>query len=263
MNPTATIATAPVTASSAMPGNRLLRAYLTEAKYELIRILRLPGFLLPFFVLPAALYLFFGVVMGATKDPKIAIYLFAGMSTFGIIGPAMFGFGIYVATDREQGLLTLKRALPMPPAAYLLAKTIMALLFAAAIMLTMTIAGHYLGNLKLSASQLLGVAAVETLGAAPFCAIGLYIGSWASAKSAPAFVNLLYLPMIYLSGLFFELPKAARGIMLASPAFYLNQLTVRMAGLASYGLPIVHVAVLVAVTIFFMTVAIRRMARVG
>lgn len=263
MSPTSALHGAAIAHPSMMPKGRLLRAYLTETKYELIRTLRLPGFLLPFLILPVALYLFFGVTMGATKDPKIAVYLFTGMSVFGVIGPAMFGFGIFVATDREQGLLTLKRALPMPPAAYLLAKTIMAVLFAALIMLTMTVSGHYLGNLRLSFWQLFGVFAVDTLGAMPFCAIGLFIGSRASAKSAPAFVNLLYFPMIYLSGLFLELPKAVRGIMYASPAFYLDQLTVKVAGAPSYGYAIVHVTVLAVLTILVFWAAVRRLARVG
>src|SRR5271157_5485862 len=129
MNPTTTLDAPAMAASSTMPASRVFHAYFTETKYELIRTLRMPGFLLPFLVLPVALFLFFGVMLGATKDPKIALYLFTGMSVFGIIGPAMFGFGIFVAMDREQGMLTLKRALPMPPLAYLLAKTIMAMLF--------------------------------------------------------------------------------------------------------------------------------------
>jgi ABC-2 type transport system permease protein len=32
----------------------------------------------------------------------------------------------------------------------------------------------------------------------PFCAIGLFVGTLVSAKSAPAFVNLAYLPMMHL-----------------------------------------------------------------
>ena len=36
--------------------------------------------------------------------------------------PGLFGFGVSLAFEREQGLLTFKQALPMPPGAYLLAR---------------------------------------------------------------------------------------------------------------------------------------------
>src|SRR5947209_10279304 len=117
--------------SAGMFRSRVFCAYLTEAKYECLRSLRTPGFAAPFLVLPVALYLFFGVVLyGSSKEPNTALYIFIAFAVFGVMGPGMFGFGIFIATEREQGLITLKRALPAPPAANLLAKMIMAMLFA-------------------------------------------------------------------------------------------------------------------------------------
>jgi hypothetical protein len=115
-----------------MPPGRLLRAYLTEAKYESVRMLRSPAFGIPFLGLPVALYLLFAVLLfgdAIRSDPKAAMFTFTGFDILGVMGPGLFGFGIVVAMEREQGLLTLKRALPMPPAAYLLAKMLMAMLF--------------------------------------------------------------------------------------------------------------------------------------
>ena len=53
-----------------------------------------------------------------------------------------------------------------------------------------------------------------------------------SGRVAPARVNLVYLPMIYLSGLFFPMPESIRPIVLVSPAFHLNQLALQAAGIA-------------------------------
>ena len=103
-----------------MSTRRLLHAYLTEAKYECLRLLRSPAFAGPFLGLPVLLYLLFGVLLfgdALGKDPKAALFLFMGFATFGVMGPGMFGFGITIATERERGLFALKRALPMPPAA--------------------------------------------------------------------------------------------------------------------------------------------------
>jgi ABC-2 type transport system permease protein len=243
---------------------RLSRAYATEAKYECLRTLRMPGFALPFLLLPVALYLFFGVVLfGASKDPNTALFIFLAFSVFGVMGPGMFGFGVIVAVEREQGLLTLKRALPAPAPAYLIAKMLMALLFAVLVMVTMIAAAVFIAHLSLGVGRFLRLTGVAVLGSLPFCALGLFIGTRTSGKSAPAFVNLLYLPMIYLSGFFFPLPKSIHWIQFASPAFYLDQLALGIAGARAWGNPLLHTAVLVGITALLGILAIRRLARVG
>ena len=128
------------TGRAAMPARRLLNAYFTEAKYETVRMLRTPAFAIPFLGLPVLLYLLFAVVIfgGAIQsDLQAGPFIFTAFAVFGMMGPGMFGFGMLIATEREQGLLKLKRALPMPPAAYLLAKMLMALMFAVIVMITM------------------------------------------------------------------------------------------------------------------------------
>ena len=198
----------------AMPGSRIRRAYLIEAKYECLRMLRSPAFAGPFLLLPAGLYLLFGALLfgdAIAKDPKAAAYMFLGFSVMGVMGPGLFGFGITVATEREQGLLQLRRALPAPPAASLLAKMLMAMLFVAIIMASMAAVAP-LGHFQLPAVPMLSLSLVCVAGALPFCALGFFVGSLASAKSAPAFVNLFYLPMIYLSGILFPMPKSAEWI---------------------------------------------------
>lgn len=52
--------------------------------------------------------------------------MLAGYCCFGMIGAALFGIGVGLATERAAGWLELKRASPMPAAAYLLAKLAMA-----------------------------------------------------------------------------------------------------------------------------------------
>jgi ABC-2 type transport system permease protein len=248
-----------------MTQSRLLRAYISEAKYESLRMLRAVSFAGPFLAIPVALYLLFAVLLFGSeigKDPKGALFTFMGFAVLGVMGPGMFGFGITVAIEREQGLLKLKRALPMPRGASLLAKMLMSMLFVAIVMATMSAAAP-LGHLRLSAGQLIGLSLVNIAGALPFCALGFFIGSLTSAKAAPAFVNLLYLPMIYLSGILFPLPKSLHWIALISPAYHLDQLGFAAMGMPSAGAPIAHALVLLGVTVGFGMFALRRLARVG
>jgi ABC-2 type transport system permease protein len=246
-----------------MTQRRVFRAYVTEAKYESLRMLRAPAFAGPFLLLPAGLYLLLGTLLfgdAVAKDPKTALFMFMGFSVFGVMGPGMFGFGVSLAMEREQGLLRLKRALPMPPAAPLLAKLLMSALFVLLVMVTM-VAAAPLGHLKLALPQMLALSLVNIAGSLPFCALGLFIGSVASVKSAPAFVNLLYLPMIYLSGILIPLPPSVKWIALFSPAYHLEQLALAAIWAPHEGVPALHTAFLAAVTLVFSAWALRRLKR--
>ncbi len=250
----------------AMPASRVLNAYLTEAKYETVRMLRTPAFGIPFLCLPVALFLLFAVLLfGAAlrADHKSAVFTFAAFDVFGVMGPGLFGFGAVVAMEREQGLLALKRALPMPPAAYLTAKLIMAMMFGVIVTATMIAAALTLGHLPLTTGQCVSIAVINILGALPFCALGLFIGTRTTGKAAPAIANLFYLAMIYLSGIMFPLPKSMAAMAVIWPAHHLDQLAFRVLGNPSEGAAWMHVAVLAGVTLLFTALSIRRLARVG
>jgi ABC-2 type transport system permease protein len=249
-----------------MSTGRLLSAYLAEAKFESLRMFRVLGFSIPFLVLPAALYLLFGVVLfgdAIRNDPTAGKFLFAAFAVFGVMGPGMFGFGATIATEREQGLLTLKRALPAPAGSYLLAKLLMTMLFALIVMATMIPAALLLGHLPLTFAQCASVTAISVFGSLPFCAIGLFIGTRVSGKAAIAFVNLIYVPMMHVSGLFYPLPKFLRTISPVWPTYHLQQLAFAALGMSSYGKTVIHVAVLAGVTVLLTAFSIRRLARVG
>ena len=268
-----------VVRSTTMSGVRLRNAYLTETKFECLRALRAPAFGIPFLLLPLVLYVLFGVLLAGSMskgDLTVTKIMFVNWSIFGVMGPGMFGFGMFVATERGQGLLTLKRALPMPPAAYLLSKMIMAILFSAIVMVTLVLAAVAFGHPGFSAGQYAGIALVNMLGSLPFCAVGFFIGTRASAKSAAAFANLAYLPFMHLGGLFYPLPKSVQPLEFLSPAFYLDKLGLRLAGApsldqlatgasgpSSHATPILCVAVLAGITLLFTASSIRRLARVG
>jgi ABC-2 type transport system permease protein len=248
-----------------MSRRRLLGAYVAEARYETIRMLRTPAFAIPFLGLPAVLYVLFGVVIfGAAiaKDPQAGPFVFTAFAVFGMMGPGMFGFGMAVAVEREQGLLRFKRALPMPPAAYLLAKMLMAVLFAVAVMATL-IAAAPLAHLRMGVGRALAVAALNILGSLPFCAIGLFLGTRTTSRSAPAIVNVLYQLMMHLSGIFYPLPRFLRMIAPVWPTYHLQQMVFGVLGLTHEGSQLAHATVLVGVTLLLTAASIRRLRLVG
>lgn len=251
--------------TAAMPPGRVLRAYATEAKYETMRMLRTPAFSFPFLGLPLLLFLLFAVVLfsdSIRNEPDAPRFVFTAFAVFGMMGPGMFGFGMALALEREQGLLKLKRALPMPRAAHLVAKMLMALLFGVFVMITM-LPFASLGHVHLGFAKSLNVGLICVLGTLPFSAVGLLIGSLASGKAAAAYVNILYQLMMHLSGLFYMLPKFLRLIAPVWPTFHLQQLVLGATGAPARGSVLVHVAVLAGLTVFCSYFAVRRLARVG
>ena len=181
------------------------------------------------------------------------------------MGPALFGAACVLAVERDGGLLKLKRALPAPAGAYLIAKLMIGMVFAAPAMCALVVAAQVAGQISLTAPQLLIMTMVMTAGAIPFGAIGLVIGAHASGSAAPAFANLVFLPMLWLSGLFIPLPKVLERLAVIWPAFHLNQLALGSAGVAEFSFvsPMIAGAVLVGVTVVFGGLAIRRLAKHG
>ena len=240
------------------------RAYLLEARYEFLRLLRTPSFSLPCLLFPPVFYLLFGVLLGGKGGPGAAQYMLAGYAVFGVMGVALFGFGVTVAMDRDQGLLTLKRAQPMPMGAYLVAKMAMALLFGAIILALLALLAVTFAGVRLSASQWAWLAVVVLLGVLPFSALGLWLGSLIGGRGAPALVNLVYLPMAFLSGLWVPLsmlPPVLQHLAPAWPAYHLAQLALKGVGMDAGKPMLLHVGVLTLVTVVFFAWAQRRLSR--
>ena len=245
----------------------LARCYLLEAKHEFLRLLRTPMFCVPTLVFPAMFYLLFGVLMNrghGSGSFDMATSALAGYGVFGVMAPGLFGFGVSLAIDRDRGWLQWRRALPMPPGAYLAAKLAMAMLFAAIVFAILALIAVSVAGVHLPPSSWVRLFFVEVLGVLPFCAIGLFVGSAVSGQAAPAIINLVYLPLSFLSGLWLPLsvlPPFLRDIAPLWPAYHLGQLASAAVRQPSSGATLVHVAALAATALLFLALARRKLAR--
>ncbi|HKR63882.1 MAG TPA: ABC transporter permease [Thermoanaerobaculia bacterium] len=240
--------------------NRTLRIHLLEIKYEFLKSLRLPAYALPTILFPVVFYIFFGVIFGAraTGPVQMGAYLLATYGAFGVIGASLFGFGVSVAVERGQGWLEAKRTTPMPISAYFAAKLAMAMIFSAIIVLLLFALGVTVGHVHLTLAQAATMFLILVLGSIPFCALGLALGFFAGPNSAAPTVNLIYLPMSFLSGLWIPiilLPKSLQRLALWLPPFHLSQLALKVLG-ASMGKPtLLHAAALIAAALLFTAIA--------
>ena len=243
------------------------RIFLMESRMECSRLMRSPAFAVPVVLFPIMFYALFGLVLGRhgpAADPVAARLVLTMYIVFGCVAPGLFGIGVTVALDRDRGLLELKRALPMPPGMYLAAKLVTAMLFAMVICVLLMLLGATVGKVVLELAQWVGLLILSVLGVIPFCGLGLMVGAAVKGQAAPAVLNLIYVPMSFLSGLLLPLsvlPHTLAQLAPIWPAYHLAQLTPFALGEGAAG-SWIHVLSLVGMSAVFFVFARRGLRKV-
>ena len=233
------MATLPVTLPQARTAtNSTLNLFRKEIKYEFLKLLRRKSFSLATVGFPVMFYLLFGVSnRHAGGSVNIAKYLLGGYATFGLVGAALFGIGVGLAMERTAGWLDLKRASPMPPMAYLVAKCVTAIAFGLIIVSILTAIGVTLGGVSLTLGEFARMLAFTALGSIPFASMGLLLALVVPATATPGVVNLIYLPMSFLSGLWMPIEQLPHWLQRFAPVLPTYHLAQAMLGIFGYARP--------------------------
>jgi ABC-2 type transport system permease protein len=207
-----------------------------ETRYEFLKLLRTRSFSLSVIGFPVMFYLLFGIVNRNSYrggDLNVAKYALGGYACFGMIGAALFGIGVGLAGERAAGWLELKRASPMPVSAYLFAKCASAVAFGLIIVAILTTIAITLGGVSLTPIEVLKMLGMTIVGAVSFASMGLLLAQLVPANAAPGIVNLIYLPMSFLSGLWIPIrfmPHSLQHFAPALPTYHLSQLMLAIFG---------------------------------
>lgn len=239
----------------------LLRLYLTESRFEFLKLLRLPAYSVSVLAFPVMFYVIFGAVFGgyAVQGVSTAKYMVVGYSAGGVLAAALFGFGAGVASERGQGWLRLKRVSPMPPLAYFAAKIGMAFAFSSIVIVMLTGLGALAQGVRFDLATWLATYGVLILGVFPFASLGLAFGYLFGPNSAPMVLNLVYTPAAFLSGFWIPLvvlPPTLQKLAVILPTYHYAQLALRAAGAEAVGSPLHHVLVLAGSTALFLALAV-------
>jgi len=155
------------------------------------------------FVFPPMLYLLLGAVYDGEIDGwPAADVLLAGLLGYGCANTAFAGLAITLVIRRENGFLKRLRGTPLPPATYLAAVVCSTLLvFLAQMVVTFALG---IGLYGASGPERWGqILVCVLLGVTAFAGMGFGVASLIrSAEGASAVVNLIVLPMAFLSGAF-------------------------------------------------------------
>ncbi len=236
----------------------MTRVYWMEIKTELLKFARMRSYSVSTIAFPLMFYAFFGIAMSQNMPGDTARYLLSTYGAFAVMGATLYAFGAGVAVERGLGWLQLKRASPMPPAAYFVAKGVVSITFGAIVVGLLFAMGAAFGGVRMAAAQWALMGAVLIAGALPFCALGLAIGNFAGPNSAPGTVNLIYLPMSFCGGLWIPfdfLPHALQRVAPVLPSYHLGQMALAIQKAPSHGSIAQHAEALAAFAMVFAGIA--------
>ena len=192
------------------------------------------------FLLPIVFLVLLGSVYGDEEIDGVSgtTYLLAGLLGYGVVATAFASLAITLVIRRETGVLKRVRGTPLPTWVYIAATIASTLLVIALESVTQLLVGRFL--LDAAWPELpLELAAAILLGSVVFAALGLALtGVIRSAEGSSAVVNALYLPLTFISGVFFSvtsMPEFLEAVAQISPLTYLLRL-VRAAFLGGEGL---------------------------
>ncbi|HVS28507.1 MAG TPA: ABC transporter permease [Solirubrobacteraceae bacterium] len=154
------------------------------------------------FLFPLIFLALFGAILhNNQKTLNVIVPGIAGMS---VMSTTFTALAFNLTFLREQGVLKRMRGTPMPSSAYLAAIAANAVTNTALQIGIITIAGHaFLGipwphsGIELVVFTIAGVVCFASLGVALSHAIPNF-------ESAPAYVNAIFLPVIFVSGVFYD-----------------------------------------------------------
>lgn len=243
------MSTATFTLSAAPSGNsfgRNVSIFVREARYEFLRLLRNRSFSFSVIGFPLVFYVLFGLVMNRGQNigsVSVAKYMLAGYAVFGMVGTALFGIGVGLASELAAGWLDLKRASPMPPAAYLLAKCSSAIAFGIIIVCLLSVLGITVGHVSLTLPEFARMIGLAVVGVIPFACMGMAMALLVPFSAAPGITNMIYLPMSFCGGLWVPimfLPHFLQKVAVLLPTYHLSQLMLSAFGYASAGTATSH-----------------------
>jgi ABC-2 type transport system permease protein len=185
------------------------------------------------FALPMILLVLFGQIFhGSIGSTGVSFkqYFISGIIASGLMSATFVNLGVSIAADRDDGTLTRLAGTPLSPVGYFSGKAILA--FAVALLETLALLALGVGLLGLhlptSAGRWLTLAWVLVLGAATCSLLGVAVSSLikVTTRSAVAVLNLPYLVLSFISGVYFvfsQLPASLQRVAAIFPLKWICQ----------------------------------------
>jgi ABC-2 type transport system permease protein len=214
--------------AAALPS--LARVSLSRTGLELKSFFRRREAVVFTFSLPVVLLIIFGSIFHGTvahTGVSYRLYFTAGIIASGIMSTTFVNLGISIVLEREDGTLKRLAGTPLPKAAYFVGKALSSLVIAAIEVAILLAIGVGLYGLKLpgTGARWLTFGWVFLLGVAACTMLGIAVSSVPrSSRSAAAVLNLPYLVLQFISGVYFPFSSLPKGMQEVAALFPLKWL---------------------------------------
>ena len=200
-----------------------MNSYLAQIGINLKLTLRDRTVLFFNYLFPLLFFFIFAQLFHAEQGGAI-IQVLTTVLSIGILGTGFFGAGIRAVQDREANILRRFKVAPISAAPLLVASLVTGLLHFIPSVLLMVLLSHFIYGMAMPA-RWISLLAFVSLGALAFRALGLMIASVVnSMQESQILVQLLYFPMLFLSGTTIPISVLPNWVQLVAqfiPATYL------------------------------------------
>ncbi|CCH27881.1 ABC transporter permease [Actinosynnema sp. NPDC047251] len=201
---------------------------LSRGRFELRQFFRDRGGVVFTFALPAFILLLLGNIFDGEVpggEATMGQVYAAGLIGAGIISTSFITLGVGVAQDRENGTLKRLQGTPMAPFSYFVGKIALVLVLSLAEVVLMLAVGIWVFDVELPTEpgRWLTFAWVFLLGVVSCSLLGIAASALArTAASAPAVMNLPYIGLQFISGVFIQLSLLPKAMVVVSSFFPLK-----------------------------------------
>jgi len=177
-----------------------MKSYLALIKIDIKLALRQPTVIFFNYLFPLVFFFTFGALFRASQSSGSMMQVLTMSLTLGILGSGLFGAGIRALQEREMNILRRYKVTPITPAPMLVGSIVTGCIIFLPYVVLMLALSHYWYGMPWP-GRMGSLLAFVALGLVAFRAIGLVIASVANTmQEGNILVQLLYFPMLFLSG---------------------------------------------------------------
>jgi len=233
-----------------------MKAYLVLIALDLKLALRRRSVIFFNYLFPVVFFFVFAQAFHGERGSAMTVVL-AMVIIIGILGNGLFGAGIRAVQEREANILRRYKVTPISPLPLLVASTVTGwILFLPYVLLLFALA-HVAYGMPWP-GQMESILLLASFGITAFRAIGLILAAVANSMAeSQILVQLVYLPMLFLSGATFPTSIFPPWLLLVTqflPATYLvtgvESMLLRHEGIAQNRLPILALSLTTMIGLF-------------
>jgi ABC-2 type transport system permease protein len=187
------------------------RLIARQVRYENLAFWRNPAAAFFTFAFPLIFMVLFNMILsGDDIGGNTARFYTPAIVCFSIVNACFTSIAMTVSLARDDGILKRIRGTPLPGWAYLVARTLQAVIVAILLVVIVSAFGRVFYDVPLPVGQLPLLAVVLVVAGASFSALGLAMaGLIPNAAAAPAIVNAVVLPLYFISDVFIRLDDSS------------------------------------------------------